>query len=107
MVKTMGKSMKQILKRMAKRHPLLTLFGSPIIFSGLGYNNCRIEAGKKYDFRSSLCKLYVGNDPSGIDHPTHQVNGCQIYVEYITPPNRNINLPNIGYRILTDRWTVL
>jgi len=100
----MPKSYNQILKRMAKRHPTLTLFGDPIVFSGLGYNNCRIEAGKTYDFRDALAKLYLGNDPSGIENPTHQVNGTRIYIVFIYNKQRN---PNIGYRILTDRWPVL
>ena len=101
----MSKSKNQILKRIAKRHPLLTLFGSPIVFSGLSYHNCKIEAGRKYDFRDSIAKLYLGNDLSGVEHPTHRVDGCRIYVEYITTKNKTH--PNLGYRILTDRWPIL
>jgi hypothetical protein len=97
----MVKSQTQILKRMRKRHPLFTLHGDPICFSGLGYNNCRIESGKKYDFRDSKAKLYLGNDPSGIEHPTHQVDGTLIYIVFVKPQTHN---PNIGYIILTDRW---
>ena len=85
---------------MSQRHQTFTLHGDPIVFSELGNHNMKIEAGKKYDFRDSLTKLYVGKDPSGIKNPTHQVNGCLIYIVFINTKQRN---PNIGYRILTNQ----